>query len=161
MGIIKEDYCSRLFVLKLLGIALVSLMLMGCKNSKPGTRESQKIFLKAESHCMEKVLEEDIYLGELRNQASRSISLSEAILKYTEGMRALDFSNCPEDFTVAFKEHIDAWEELRDVSDYYPAVRGELHDVFQVLEKSKDSVLFNQLVERVWKTWELVEQRAK
>jgi hypothetical protein len=55
---------------------------------------------------------------------------------------------------------MEAWKMVTKVTDKYPLLRGELHDIFAELEKSKDSTEFNDLVKQVWNTWKKVEENA-
>jgi GYF domain 2 len=48
---------------------------------------------------------------------------TQAIASYLSRMRAVDTSDCPADFRVAYKHHLEAWEELQ-------AAVGELPDSF-------------------------------
>jgi len=92
--------------------------------------------------------------------SAQTISLSETIINYTRDLKSLDFSNCPNDFKIAFEKHIKAWLNFKTLSDKYSSIRGELHDIFDELEKSEDSIVFKQLVGNIWDTWKLVEQSA-
>ncbi|HMC00036.1 MAG TPA: hypothetical protein VKN14_03255 [Flavobacteriaceae bacterium] len=147
-------------ILKFSGILILLLTLIGCKDSKVKTVESDKAITKSESSCIKKVFEKDSIFGEIRNHASKTISLSETIVNYTQDLKSLDFSNCPKDFKIAFDKHIEAWLDIRTVIDKYPSMHGELHDIFDELEKSKDSIMFKQLLGNIWETWKLVEQSA-
>jgi hypothetical protein len=72
----------------------------------------------------------------------------------------LDYSYCPEEFELAFHKHIDAWLDFRKVSDKYPLLRGELHDIFSIIEKSKDSTEFKSRLNQILETWKIVEQNS-
>lgn len=114
-----------------------------------------------EKACMEKVIQLDDSLGEIRNHSSENISLSETITNYVNQLHKIEFENCPEDFTMAFSNHADAWLSIKPITDNYPEMRGELHEIFSQLENSKDSSEFNRLVKNIWATWEEVEGAMK
>ncbi|MBT8320726.1 MAG: hypothetical protein KJO90_03550 [Eudoraea sp.] len=128
---------------------------VGKKNAADKTAEVKQL------KCVEHIFTSDSILGEVRNHASEKVSLSQSIMTYTEELESLDFSNCPEKFTSAFRQHIEAWKMVMQVSDKYPSLRGELHSIFAELEKSKDSTEFKYLVKQVWDTWNLAEQYAQ
>ncbi len=107
--------------------------------------------------CIKYILETDSALGEIRNHNSKNISLSRSITEYTNVLLALNYSECPAEFSNAFKAHIQAWTDVKRITDNYPALRGELHDIFNSIEKTRDSVEFKALVKNIWDTWTLVE----
>ena len=43
------------------------------------------------------------------------------------------------------------------VTDQYPNLRGEMHDLFDIIEKGKDSGAFKTHLKAIWDTWENVE----
>ena len=75
---------------------------------------------KTENRCMQKVIEQDSVLGSVRNNASKSISLSQTIHNYIKGIDTTDMSECPASFRNAFQNHMKAWEEMITVTDMYP-----------------------------------------
>lgn len=113
------------------------------------------------SNCIATIIKQDSILGKVRNDASKKMSLSHTINAYAESLLALDYRNCPEAFAFAFKNHIDAWLDVKRITDKYPSLRGELHDVFDQLEQTKDSTAFKLLVKKVWDTWATVETHSK
>ncbi|MDT0555739.1 hypothetical protein [Patiriisocius hiemis] len=115
----------------------------------------------SEKKCITKILDADSKLGKERNTLCETVSLSETIKTYVAGMKALDFENCPQDFTKAFNSHIEAWDAMIPVTDNYPDLRGEMHDLFKELEKSNDSIVFNKKLASIWDTWAIVEERIK
>jgi hypothetical protein len=135
--------------------------MLGCKDTSLNQNNSDLMPETKRTECIERIFEKDSVLGEIRNHASESKSLSLSIMNYTKELEALDYTNCPEKFVSSFQEHIEAWKMVTKVSDKYPSLRGELHDVFAELEKSKDSTEFNDLVKQVWDTWYKVEENAK
>jgi len=111
----------------------------------------------SEATCMETIMEQDSILGEIRNHASEQMSLSASISNYVTSINQLDFQKCPEAFKSAFQEHAQAWSDMTSVTDNYPDLRGELHDLFDKLEKSEDAVAFKKHLENIWATWRDIE----
>lgn len=108
-------------------------------------------------NCVEVVLEADEELGTNRNEVSLVLSLDEAIDVYVSGTSKLDFSDCPKEFEVAFRGHIEAWKQMQNFTRNYPDLRGEMHDLFDQLAVSKDSVRFRELESEIWQSWARVE----
>ena len=132
-------------------------------NVRPGEenqKEAGKINLSGQT-CIEKIIALDDSLGTIRNHACKTISLSETIKQYTAGMNQFDFQTCPEAFTVAFKKHIAAWTDMLVVTNQYPELRGEMHDLFDQLEVGEQAELFKSLLKSIWDTWAEVEQAMK
>jgi hypothetical protein len=104
------------------------------------------------------IIAQDDSLGVVRNHACETIPLAQTIRDYTEALAGLDYSDCPENFTSAFASHRQAWEQLIPFAEQYPDLRGEMHDLFDQLEKGPDAERFKPLVERIWETWREVEK---
>lgn len=138
-------------------IILLCFALMACNNSS----KKDKALTNKDAICIDTILKTDGELGKVRNHACEQISLSKTIDNYTHSLQALDFEDCPKDFTLAFKAHINAWEDIKKVTDDYPELRGEMHDLFAEIENSKDSIEFKQLTKRIWDTWGDIETAAK
>ena len=115
----------------------------------------------SESDCVDYIMSADDSLGRIRNKASVDTSLSMAIHEYIESVNNLDFKSCPESFTKAFQKHINAWAEIVVVTDHYPKLRGEMHDLFGKLEQGPRAVLFEPLLESIWNSWNEVEKNIK
>lgn len=111
-------------------------------------------------NCIKQIFEKDSIFGDIRNHASEKISLSEVINNYSKNLKSLDYSHCPDIFESAFHKHIDAWLDFRNVSDKYPLIRGELHDIFAIIEKSKDSTEFKSRLGQILETWKIVEENS-
>jgi hypothetical protein len=73
-------------------------------------------------------------------------------------MKKLDFQGCPPDFTVAFEKHRQAWNDMIPLVKKYPDLRGEMHVLFDQLEKGEDAERFKLLLKNVWDTWGEVEE---
>lgn len=119
-----------------------------------GTQQEQKI-------CIDRFLKADDSLGKIRNHACETISLSETILQYENALRKTDYKSCSPSFETAIDKHLDAWHEIVKVTDRYPDLRGEMHDLFSKLENGKDSTLFKPLLDAIWDTWAGVEKFIK
>jgi len=147
--------------MKLFLILVTFLLILGCKGPKEKHNNSDLTIEIEGKNCVNQVLKRDSVFGEIRNHASENISLSETINNYTNDLKSIDYINCPEKFKSAFHAHIEAWLEIIKVSDKYPSLRGELHDIFAKLEKSEDSTEFKLLVKQIWDTWKIVEVSSK
>ena len=107
--------------------------------------------------CVNYVIANDDSLGTIRNNATKKQSLSETIDDYVYSLDNLSFSNCPPAFIEAFEEHKEAWVNISEVTDNYPDLRGEMHDIFDIIESGQDSSAFKFLLAEIWLTWEQVE----
>jgi len=128
------------------------IILLSCNGQEPN-----KDIKETSKTCIEKILEEDSSYGGIRNHSCEKISLSKTIDNYTESLDKMDFSDCPKPFSEAFKKHIDAWRAMKNVTDKYPELRGELHDLFAVIETKKDSTAFKGFHKNIWDTWKDIE----
>jgi len=106
---------------------------------------------------MTRVISTDDSLGLIRNFQSEKTSLSVSIGQYVAEISTLDLSECPEEFRKAFTDHVLAWQEILAVTDRYGSLRGEMHDLFEMIETGKDSVVFGDKQRRIWETWAEVE----
>ncbi len=113
--------------------------------------------VKNSKKCIEYVMHIDDSLGTLRNHNSEKLTLSKTIDLYTNSLEDLSFSNCPPTFSSAFKSHITAWKNMKEVTDKYPSLRGEMHDLFDQIKTSNDSLLFEKRLTAIFSTWEEVE----
>jgi len=142
---------------------ILILLVLSCNNTVKRGNETklESVTGIKKAKCIESILKRDSELGEIRNHSSEQISLSETIDNYTNSIKSLDYSNCPNKFTIAFHEHIEAWLDIKKVSDKYPELRAELHVIFSELEKKKDSLEFKSLEVKLLETWKIVEKIAK
>jgi hypothetical protein len=130
-----------------------------CTPSNSSNKPLSKINISPlEKTCIEKVITLDEKLGKNRNHSCETISLSRAIRNYTTEIDKIDFSNCPENFSKAFKEHKNAWLKILKITDKYSELRGEMHQLFKLLEQGEDKEEFKSLLDSIWKTWEDVEK---
>ncbi len=109
---------------------------------------------------MEAIIAQDEELGARRNHATEDTSLSAAIHQYTAGVRALDFSACPEAFTTAFQEHLDAWEASIGFFSRYDSLRAEMHELFLIIEKEQPDA-YQAALKPIMDTWGEVENERE
>ena len=140
---------------------LILLLILGCKETNANQNNSDSTVDLKRAKCVEQIFVKDSILGDVRNHASENLPLSEALNNYTKELESLDYSSCPDSFITAFHKHIEAWKMVTKISDKYPSLRGELHEIFEELEKGKDSTEFKYLVKQVLDTWTIVEESAK
>lgn len=135
---------------------------MACQQRSSSNQQTSNTPTVAEGKiCIKKVMEADNHLGRIRNHACEKISLSATIKDYVAGMEKIDFQDCPASFSTAFKRHQQAWSDMLVVTDHYPDLRGEMHDLFDILEKEKDADQFKALLKQIWDTWAEVETAMK
>lgn len=134
------------------------ILLLSCGNKhKLKDHVSSNEHAGLERACIENIIEKDSELGKIRNFNCEEMPMSEAINRYVKKLNSLDFSSCSKEFTAAFQKHIEAWLSFTQVSDRYPNLRGEMHDVFAEIEKSTDSLEFRRLEKQIWDSWKEVE----
>ncbi|EDP69611.1 hypothetical protein FBALC1_05483 [Flavobacteriales bacterium ALC-1] len=132
-------------------------LFIACNNSNKTPQEQPIINLKQQRDCVTSILKQDDSLGTVRNHNCETISLSKTIAQYVNSVNNLNYENCTEEFEIAFKNHMIAWTEIQQVTDKYSNLRGEMHDLFDSIEKRKDSSVFKALLKNIWNTWEDVE----
>ena len=118
---------------------------------------NRKNDFKNSKKCIEYIMHMDDSLGSLRNHNSEKFALSKTIDLYTNSLENLSFSNCPPTFSSAFKSHITAWKNMKEVTDKYPLLRGEMHNLFDQIKTSNDSLLFEKKLAAIFSTWKEVE----
>jgi len=145
--------------LKIVSLLFIAMVMSQCKNKENGHTVSSEIVIdnKAENSCIDSIIEADIRLGKERDEATKIVSISQSIENYVNGIKMLDFKNCPDPFQAAFRDHRIAWEKLKEFTDDYPSLRGEMHELFDKIKKENKSPKFNKLLAEVWRTWEMVE----
>lgn len=135
-----------------------ALFFCACSNPNTTTSSTEATAPSVEKVCINKVIEVDAILGAARNHACEKISLSQTIKEYSKGIDNIDFAQCPKKFTTAFKKHQTAWLNMLMITDKYPDLRGEMHDLFKQLEETQDAERFKILLKDIWDTWAEVEQ---
>lgn len=141
-------------------ILFLTLLLLGCNSSSKKENTSLSIMEVKSINCVKQIFEKDSIFGNIRNHDSERVSLSEAINNYSNNLKSLDFSYCPDEFKLAFQKHAEAWLDFRKISDKHPLLRGELHDIFSIIEKGKDSTEFRSSLKQILETWKLVEKSS-
>lgn len=119
-----------------------------------------------EKAAIERVLECDNGLGRIRNQAARSMGLSQASHVYARALRKMDYAGSPANFRDAFLEHANAWEDVADEIKRHPefdALRNEMHAAFDDIKGRKTLAArrVQKKLDEVWATWRVVERIAK
>ncbi|MBK8966699.1 MAG: hypothetical protein R3D58_16195 [Saprospiraceae bacterium] len=111
--------------------------------------------------CIQHLIALDDSLGRIRNHACETISLAQTIRNYTDGINKHDFRGCPPDFTKAFTRHLQAWNDMIPFVEKHAGLRGEMHVLFEQLEKGPDAATFIPLLRNIWDTWAAVEAAMK
>lgn len=119
---------------------------------------NNQAFITNEIECINRVMKADDSLGKIRNHSCEKGTLSSSIINYINGLKKLDFRNCPADFVKAFYIHTKAWIAMLKVTKKYPLLRGEMHELFDQLEKGKDGVAFKIKLGQIWSTWAEIEK---
>lgn len=136
-------------------LAIVVVLLLSCNESASIDKNKAK-----EKDCVQHIISLDDSLGKVRNRNSKKISLSETILEYAYGINEEDFKNCSPQFTAAFNHHKESWLHMKSITDKYPELRGEMHELFDQIKEGKDSSAFKIRLEAIWNTWADVEKQA-
>ena len=131
--------------------ALCLCVLFCCQNNKKTAPNLN------EADCVSYILERDSELGKTRNHECETLTLHKTIDNYTEAMEHLNFEGCPEKFKSAFKDHISAWDAMGEFTKRHSGLRGEMHVLFDSIEKTQDSSKFKLLLKTIWDTWADVE----
>jgi len=139
---------------KLLFLLCIGLIGLGCATKRASSKISEK-------SCIDNVIAKDSALGSIRNHNCETKSLSETIKIYTSEIDKIDFKDCPENFRLAFNDHKNAWTAMLEVTDKHSDLRGEMHDLFKVIEQGEDRLRFKELLDAVWATWGDVENSMK
>lgn len=138
--------------LRLFSVFLLLVLWYACSARK------NDFFTAKESHCIRRVIKADQKLGLVRNKQSLTLSLSQTIADYTDGMKTISAKNCPSTFAKAYDSHRQAWLEMLPITDKYPKMRGEMHVLFRQLEQSEDADDFKKKLSKIWATWAEVEK---
>lgn len=136
-------------------------MLPACNDDNRKKGETTKITAVQQSECIRRFMSTDDSLGKIRNHACETVSLSKSIQQYVQALRKADYGICLPSFQEAVNKHLDAWQGILKITDRYPDLRGEMHALFDQLEKTKDSAAFKPLLDKIWDTWAGVEEYIK
>lgn len=138
-------------------LLLMILLFTSCKQEKKANTTP----LITKKECINNILKLDDSLGKLRNIECKQVPLSQSITNYITALNNLDYTSCPKTFSNAFKQHTKAWDKMIEVTNKYATLRGEMHDLFNQIETSKDSTQFKILLKDIWDTWENIEKTTK
>ena len=140
-------------------IIIICLIFLSCNIQ--GVSQSKNSKDKLAEQCIEDIIARDDVLGSIRNRSCEEISLSETILNYVKEIEKMDFSYCPKYFKVAFTRHIQAWKDMIPVTDHFPTLRGEMHDLFEQIDRSDHGQAYKTVLSNIWSTWDEVEEAMK
>jgi len=143
-------------------ILLVTASLLACSKSQHKQTSQQPLSTNLSSRdCVKSVIALDDSLGKVRNHACETLSLAQTIQNYANGLQRIDFRNCPPGFTAAFAKHRQAWLDMIPLAETHPELRGEMHVLFDKLEKGADAETFKPLLKAIWDTWAEIETAMK
>lgn len=110
-----------------------------------------------------RVLEADAAAASIRDHASESVPLADAVLGYVVALDGLDLSGTPAEFRAALREHRDAWAATIPWMRSVAAERGEMHEVLgRVRLRDPDRyAALEPLLAAVFSTWGRVERAAR
>ena len=121
--------CVRAICFPIRRLILFGLLVLTCTTLWAQAKGKDAAF------CMDEIMKGDAEFGKARNHDPESMPIHQAIATYVENIRSMDYSNCPTEFTKLFHAHIDAWQELVPHTEPFAELRGEMHDVFDQIEK--------------------------
>jgi hypothetical protein len=132
-------------------VVIASLLIASC--AAPGP---------APAAAVARALELDARAGDVRNHASQSGSMGDAVRAYVAALDAIDLSGAPADFADALRAHRDAWAATLPWMDTICDERGEMHAVLERVRANDPAraATLEPLMDRVWATWSRVEAAA-
>lgn len=134
-------------------VALASAILSGCQSS---------LHTPEQRAAIQAVIANDNELGAIRNAASETGPLADAVRDYVAGMDGIDFSKCPAEFTEAFQRHRDVWEQSLPFFEQHLELRGEMHDLFNKFKADPATMAqIDAIDRRIWDTWAMVERATQ
>lgn len=141
-------------------IILLLVFLSNITLAQPNEHKNSGI-ISIEKECITRIIAADDSLGAIRNHACEKGTLSRSIKNYVRAIKKLNFKNCLLDFKESFRLHTKAWHDMLKVTNKYPALRGEMHELFDQLEKGNDAVEFKKYLKNIWDTWAVIEKIIK
>lgn len=112
--------------------------------------------------AIERVLAAYEVLARVRNHASETAPVADAVRDYVAGLESLDFSATPAAFEAAFARHRAAWEAAIPVLEPHAELRGEMHAVLEEIRRRDDArILLEEAEARIWGSWAEVERVAR
>lgn len=141
-------------------IILLLLFLSNITLAQSNEQKDSSIIL-TEKECITRIIAADDSLGAIRNHTCEIVSLSRSIKNYVRGLKKLNFKNCPSGFKESFRIHTKAWHDILKITNKYPSLRGEMHELFDQLEKGNDAVEFKKYLKQIWDTWADIEKIIK
>ncbi len=112
--------------------------------------------------AIERVLARDAAAGKIRDHASETASLEDAVRGYVAALDGLDLTGTPPEFQRALRGHRDAWEGTLPWMSSLPSERGEMHALLRRVEAERPDLAAKgkPLMDRVWSTWAEVERAS-
>lgn len=113
--------------------------------------------------AIQKVYEIDGVLAKQRDHLPENNSLAFAISSYVLGLDSIDYSQCPDEFAEAYKNHRDAWNDSIAFFKNHDELRGEMHALMEKL-RQQDTAVSRELetkLKKVKDTWTEVESIAE
>jgi len=110
-----------------------------------------------------RILEIDSVLAKQRDNLPKSHPITVAVESYVLGLKELDFTDCPAEFSEPFHRHRDAWSDSVEFFAQHGQLRGEMHEAINKIRQIGPEVaaeLDSKLLP-VMKTWQEVEKAAK
>lgn len=113
--------------------------------------------------AIDQVLALDSVLSKQRDRLPEKHTLATAVQAYVFGLENIDFSQCPDEFTQAFKHHREAWNNSISFFEKHDQRRGEMHAVIEEIRKLDSTVVaeLDQCMRPIFETWQQVEKAAK
>lgn len=113
--------------------------------------------------AIDRVLNMDALISQQRNLATHHVPIADAIRIYLTGLDAIDFEDCPQGFTSAFRKHRDSWEKSLAFFESHADLRGEMHDVLdKIREKGTDAATaLDGHFKHIMDTWSEVESNQQ
>ncbi|MGI9517810.1 MAG: DUF6265 family protein [Pirellulaceae bacterium] len=104
----------------------------------------------------------DALLARQRDQLPHDSTLEIAVRSYVRGLDTIDFSECPDDFAKAYREHRDAWAASEEFFAQCDELHGEMHQLLDQIREAGGAKA--EELEKHWgaifDTWARVEAAA-
>ncbi len=113
----------------------------------------------AARRAMMQVMEIDRVLAAQRDEMPESLPVADAVASYVSGLAAINFDECPDDFTDAYRRHRQAWEESIPFLKEHPQLRGEMHGLFDEIRQMDKSISeqLDRHLQAIGESWSDVE----
>ncbi len=111
---------------------------------------------------IQQVLAMDAVLAKQRDKLPKTQPIAVAIESYVIGLQALDFSDCPRDFSDHFLRHCSAWKGSLQFFGKHGELRGEMSDVIKQIRKLGPGTVaeLDAQMAPIMETWKEIEKAA-